>query len=289
MQQRALQKLATQLASRQLQSLAAQARLQALTVPSTQSTRASASLAAEPAVEAPSFSGRTGSSYGWLLVPAAAGAAVLGSTTSTQQEQAQADISSAQACLESKWVQQLASNQENKVVLSAQSMHSHPLLKQDHMFSELHRHDMVEDLVCFYNAPDRTLSYAIQLGKNVCGYPRIVHGGLTAAIIDEAFGFLMISLRGNRQLPFMGPAFTAHLEVDYRAKIQAGRLLLCTTEVESIEGRKLWMKATVRDGPTGKVYATARALFVCPRTQRLVRDGIKYALSSVFPNKIEVS
>ena len=80
-----------------------------------------------------------------------------------------------------------------------------------------------------------------------------MHGGLTAAIIDEAFGFLMVSLRSNRQLPFIGPAFTAHLEVEYKAKIQAGRLLLCTTEVESIEGRKLWMKATVRDGPTGKV------------------------------------
>ena len=36
-------------------------------------------------------------------------------------------------------------------------------------------------------------------------------------------------------------------------KIPAGRLLLCTTEVESCEGRKLWMKATVRDGPSGKV------------------------------------
>jgi len=37
-----------------------------------------------------------------------------------------------------------------------------------------------------------------------------------------------------------------HLEVGYKAKISAGRTVLCTTEVESIEGRKLWMKATVR-------------------------------------------
>ena len=80
-----------------------------------------------------------------------------------------------------------------------------------------------------------------------------MHGGLTAAIIDESFGFLWLSLRGAGQLPFRGPAFTAHLEVDYKQKIPAGRLLLCTTEVESCEGRKLWMKATVRDGPTGKV------------------------------------
>jgi hypothetical protein len=43
-----------------------------------------------------------------------------------------------------------------------------------------------------------------------------MHGGLTAAIIDEAFGFTWLSLRANKQLSFRGPAFTAHLEVDYK-------------------------------------------------------------------------
>lgn len=52
--------------------------------------------------------------------------------------------------------------------------------------------------------------------RNVCGFPKIVHGGLTAAIIDESFGFLWLSLRANKQLSFIGPAFTAHLEVDYK-------------------------------------------------------------------------
>lgn len=71
-------------------------------------------------------------------------------------------------------------------------------------------------------------------------------------------------------------------------KIQAGRLLLCEVEVESMEGRKLWMKATVRDGPQGKVYATARALFVAPKTQRLIRDGVKLALHKLFPSSASV-
>jgi hypothetical protein len=52
--------------------------------------------------------------------------------------------------------------------------------------------------------------------RNVCGFPKIMHGGLTAAIIDEAFGFTWLSLRANKQLSFRGPAFTAHLEVDYK-------------------------------------------------------------------------
>jgi hypothetical protein len=68
-------------------------------------------------------------------------------------------------------------------------------------------------------------------------------------------------------------------------KVEAapGRLLLCTAEVERIEGRKLWMKATLRDSPNGKVYATARALFVSPSTRHLVQGGLKYVASGLAP------
>ena len=58
-------------------------------------------------------------------------------------------------------------------------------------------------------------------------------------------------LQEHKQLPFWGPAYTAHLEVDYKAKINAGSTILCTCSVESMEGRKVWMQATISDGPTG--------------------------------------
>jgi hypothetical protein len=86
----------------------------------------------------------------------------------------------------------------------------------------------------------------VSLGREVCGFPRVVHGGLTAAIIDESFGGLLFSLKQAGALSFWGPAYTVQLEVSYKAKISAGRTVLCTTEVESAEGRKLWMKAVVR-------------------------------------------
>jgi hypothetical protein len=66
------------------------------------------------------------------------------------------------------------------------------------------------------------------------------------------------------------------LEVSYKSKIPAGSLILCRAELESFEGRKLWMTAEMRDGPQGKVYATARALFVAPKPQKLLIDVIKY-------------
>jgi hypothetical protein len=68
-------------------------------------------------------------------------------------------------------------------------------------------------------------------------------------------------------------------------KVEAspGRLLLCTAEVESIQGRKLWMRAKLLDAPNGKVYATGRALFVAPSTKHLVRGGLKYIASGLLP------
>ena len=43
------------------------------------------------------------------------------------------------------------------------------------------------------------------------------HSGMTAAIVDESFGGLLLALRQAGALPFWGPAFTASLEVAYKA------------------------------------------------------------------------
>lgn len=43
------------------------------------------------------------------------------------------------------------------------------------------------------------------------------------------------------------------------------------------------MKSTITDGPTGKVYATARALFVAPSSTRLAQDAVKMLKDGVFP------
>ena len=45
---------------------------------------------------------------------------------------------------------------------------------------------------------------------------------MTAAIVDETFGGLLLALRQAGALPFWGPAFTASLEVAYKAVRFAG-------------------------------------------------------------------
>jgi len=71
-------------------------------------------------------------------------------------------------------------------------------------------------------------------------------------------------------LGFITPGLTARLEIDYRKKLRSDTVILCTTDVESIEGRKVWMRAHVSDGLTGEECASGRALFVAPRWSRVV-------------------
>lgn len=62
--------------------------------------------------------------------------------------------------------------------------------------------------------------------RDVCGYPQTVHGGLTAAIVDETLGGLGVCMWRSGALGFRPPAYTARLEVDYK-KVRRGRRRAC--------------------------------------------------------------
>ena len=54
-----------------------------------------------------------------------------------------------------------------------------------------------------------------------------------------------MALRRQKLLPFWGPAFTAQLDITYLGKVPSSSTILCTAEVESIEGRKVRSAAHV--------------------------------------------
>jgi len=138
----------------------------------------------------------------------------------------------------------------------------------------MRRSEQVKEFRCFYDPANRTFHSVVVLGKEVCGYPATVHGGLTAAIIDETLGGLYTALLTSGSLGLRMPGLTARLEVDYKKRLAAPAVIHVATEVESIEPRKVWMRATVRDGE-GTAYATGRALFVAPNLGRAFMKGVK--------------
>ena len=98
------------------------------------------------------------------------------------------------------------------------------------------------------------------------GAPGLIHGGLLAAVFDEAVGSLMNIVR---QL-----SVTARLEVDYVQPVPTGSLLHVVAECVGVDGRKIYAQATARSGGArGPEVARASALFIAVEPAHFQRHG----------------
>jgi acyl-coenzyme A thioesterase PaaI-like protein len=84
------------------------------------------------------------------------------------------------------------------------------------------------------------------------GGPGFAHGGMVAAVLDEACGLLATWYRF--------PTVTARIFVRYRRPVQINTELLVQAEVTSERGRRLRVAARIGDG--NEVLAEARAAFL---------------------------
>lgn len=134
----------------------------------------------------------------------------------------------------------------------------------DHLFLSLLRQGLVRDVLFLFNEEKEAFHTLIATSTDVCGHSGIVHGGFTSAVLDETTGGLVYEMKKAGKLG-SGPAFTARLEVDYKAPVPAGTDVCCIATVEKVEGRKIWTMAELRDSPGGKLFATGRALYVTAR------------------------
>lgn len=178
------------------------------------------------------------------------------------------------------WYEDVSGATSYRKVLCAEDLlkQDHPFLEDDHMFSAFVARGLINDIEGFYSKDKTEFRAVVALGREVAGWPKIVHGGLTAAIFDEVFGGLLYCLKKSKAVSFLGPAYTVQLNVSYKSKIAASSTVLCTATLEKFEGRKLSMTATLSDGPDGRVYATSRALFVTPKLFKLVSEVAKYSV-----------
>ena len=117
-----------------------------------------------------------------------------------------------------------------------------------------------------FMSPDATaLCARAELGGGaLCGHPGVAHGGLLAALIDDACGALFIA--GGRS------GYTAALNVNYKAPVMLSDSGSTTTLVVDVTlereeasasrpgAKKVFFAATVRGGST--VHTTASVLFV---------------------------
>lgn len=97
----------------------------------------------------------------------------------------------------------------------------------------------------------------VQFGERMCGHDGIVHGGATATVFDDLFGWLFEYAEDK--------CFTAALNTNYRKPIPIHTPVVFHLVVDKREGRKLHASATASSGPGGDVYATSDTLYILAR------------------------
>lgn len=134
---------------------------------------------------------------------------------------------------------------------------------EDHLiYDALQHEDCVNEYYHFLeNIKDSTqppeIRVAFHLGTKLCGHRGIVHGGLTATLIDQVSGECAFLANGPG-------LFTANLNVNYTAPVIAGKYALVTAKITSQSGRKTVVGVSVTDG-NGHEFAHANVLYVRPK------------------------
>jgi uncharacterized protein (TIGR00369 family) len=108
----------------------------------------------------------------------------------------------------------------------------------------------------FYDSEPGEVVAEYSLPENYQGYPGVAHGGVVAAMLDEAAGR---SLMGDMVTPrFM---FTARLNVRYRKNVPVGQPLRLVGKAGESRSRTATASSTIYD-QAGNILAEAEALLI---------------------------
>ena len=109
----------------------------------------------------------------------------------------------------------------------------------------------------------KSMTILYYLGKDLCGHPGIIHGGLLATILDEGMARCCFAALPNKV------GMTASLTMDYRAPLASNSYVCLKATTTKVEGRKAWVEgrieSLVEEGETPKIFVEAKALFVEPK------------------------
>lgn len=93
-----------------------------------------------------------------------------------------------------------------------------------------------------------------EVKPHYCGYPGLMHGGITAMLFDEAM-FYAVQRLGIVTV-------TASISIDYISPGYEGHTLVCEAQIEKQDGRKIDVAAELKDLNNGKLLAKARGRFL---------------------------
>ncbi|RKP34711.1 HotDog domain-containing protein, partial [Dimargaris cristalligena] len=113
--------------------------------------------------------------------------------------------------------------------------------------------------VIFNNQTDDVMTQIQYLGRSLCGHDGIIHGGLLATIVDEAFARLAFAFLPGHS------GFTANLNVDYRSPVPADIMVVLVISIDRVDGRKVFLKARMSSLDGKFTFLESTSLYIAPR------------------------
>eukprot|EP00892_Ulva_mutabilis_P010389 jgi/Ulvmu1/7722/UM039_0028.1 len=177
--------------------------------------------------------------------------------------------------LEHPRLRDIAENTDVKPVLGAARMLSKDsMLPDDHLFTALLRTGLVQDMLFLFDSEQHIAYLVIDLGTDVCGHAKIVHGGLLSSICDETYGALVYCMKQSGAIG-PEPAVTANLNINYRKPVPREACLFCTAKMVKMEGRKMFLEAVMTDINSEAVYVDSTTLFINIKHKEVKAEAVE--------------
>ena len=123
-------------------------------------------------------------------------------------------------------------------------------------------HNRIGMRLRFFLEPEEGVVSTLSLPRRFQGPHGFVHGGVIAAILDEAMSkAIHAGAHGHTIM-----ALTRHMETEYLRPTPLGATLTLRGRQDRVEGRKHFCSATVTDAE-GQVLASGKALFIAVQRQ----------------------
>jgi acyl-coenzyme A thioesterase PaaI-like protein len=110
----------------------------------------------------------------------------------------------------------------------------------------------------FYEVDDGVVETEFIAGEQFQGYPGVLHGGITASVLDEVTSRAYIGADAHHPR-FV---FTGKLEVKYRKNVPIGKLLKFVGKVTKNKSRVIEAWGGVYDGETNELLAEGTGLHI---------------------------
>ena len=93
-----------------------------------------------------------------------------------------------------------------------------------------------------------------EVRNEYCGYPGLMHGGITGILFDEVM-FYAIARLGIQ-------AVTLNINIDYKKPALAGNILISEAWIEKKDDKKIDVAAIITDSESGRIIAECKGRFL---------------------------